>query len=237
MRLGVIYPSDDDTELRHLADWLGCRGVSDVEVAFGSSLSDGSHAISSLKQTGALEILQQAVGILSGKVDAVVWACTSGSFIGGLAAGVQQLTAMQEVAGVPVTSTSFALVRAVKSLGVDKVDVLSPYPGGVGKRFTSFLEASGITTICMSNLNAHSGPASRKIDLNQAIDSHVREFGNSPVPLLIPDTAIDTLDVVEGLEERCCRLILTANQASIWDLLRIAGSRTKLKNAGRLFRC
>ena len=50
--------------------------------------------------------------------DAVVWACTSGSFVYGWDGANAQAAALGEQLGIPASSTSLAFVHAARALGV-----------------------------------------------------------------------------------------------------------------------
>jgi maleate cis-trans isomerase len=60
--------------------------------------------------------------------DAVIWACTSGSFIGGLGWAKSQQRSLEEAAGVKSTSTTLAFLAALEHRGNCKVHVLGAYP-------------------------------------------------------------------------------------------------------------
>jgi maleate isomerase len=116
-----------------------------------------------------------------------------------------------------------------------EVEVLAPYDATLSGLFVAFLQEAGVRVSKMSDLGAASASESRMLDLEREITSHQTRHGFSRVPLLVPDTAIDTLSRVASLEHRFGRPVITANQACIWDGLRLAGVRTVLNRAGLLF--
>ena len=147
MHLGVILPDDgpQSYEWHALAPWLAARGAADVRVSVAGSVCDGMHTPDSLFATGSIERLAPAATRLAAMgCRAVMWACTSGSFVGGRRWAVEQAEVLAAVCGRPAGSTSLALVEAVAALGADAVDLLSPYPPPVGDRLVAFLEDSGI---------------------------------------------------------------------------------------------
>ena len=54
--------------------------------------------------------------------------------------------------------------------------------------------------------------------------------------VLLPDTALHTVDVLDALDARVGRPVLTANQVSIWQGLRLAGADVDRPGLGTLFR-
>jgi maleate cis-trans isomerase len=53
--------------------------------------------------------------------------------------------------------------------------------------------------------------------------------------LLIPDTALPSLDLVDHLEAMCGRPVLTANQVTLWMALDLASHPLTVAGFGRLF--
>jgi maleate cis-trans isomerase len=54
--------------------------------------------------------------------------------------------------------------------------------------------------------------------------------------VLVPDTAMHSLAWLDDLEEAIGKPVLTANQVTIWEGIRIAGGSTRLDGMGSLFR-
>ena len=215
--IGVIFPGNSDSELRHLDAWTMTHGLATARFVLVNSQSDGSHAIAALEQTADLQKSATAAATLAAKsCAAVIWACTSGSFVLGLARSRQQADAIAEIVGAPATSASLALARAAAHLG-HTVEVLSPYDDEVSRNFVNFLREADVEVSALTCLGSASAAQSRSIDLAQEIELHHAAHGWSPLPLLIPDTAIDTLSLVVALEERFRRPLVTANQACLWD--------------------
>jgi maleate cis-trans isomerase len=54
------------------------------------------------------------------------------------------------------------------------------------------------------------------------------------VPLVIADSAVNTLDVVAELEADLGKPVVTANQATLWKGLRLLGRPPRVPRAGAL---
>ncbi len=54
--------------------------------------------------------------------------------------------------------------------------------------------------------------------------------------LLVPDTAMRTLALIELLERRLGKPVLTANQVTVWEGLRLVGVTPTVPGLGTLFR-
>jgi maleate isomerase len=238
-RLGVILPDAgaDQSEWLRLEPWLAERNVRELRIFIELSPSDGQHEKDALYATGDLNHLVAAAKALADKqCDAIVWACTSGSFIGGRPLAERQSEALQDTVGILATNTSIALAVAVRALGADRVDVLSPYPAAITEVFVTFLRQMGIRTAGLLSLGCADGQSSSKLNLIEYVSEFHRRFPRNGGPLLVPDTAINSLDLLVKLEEERGGPVITANQASLWHGTQLAGLHRVLDRAGTLFR-
>jgi len=67
------------------------------------------------------------------------------------------------------------------------------------------------------------------IDMVRAADVPAAEA------VLIPDTAMHTLGIVDDLEQAIGKPVLTANQVTVWEGLRLLGELQPVAGLGRLF--
>jgi len=69
----------------------------------------------------------------------MAYACTSGSFIGGLAGEAALVTAMTEAGAPAAVTTSGALVAALRHLDVRRIATVTPYAADLTVGLSSFL--------------------------------------------------------------------------------------------------
>jgi maleate cis-trans isomerase len=231
--VGILYPgySAEDDYPRAEA-LLGGPALPLVH----TEMREDAHRVDALLDIGGDGVLAAGVKELPGPLDAVVWACTSGSFVFGWDGAAAQVAALRAAAGVPASSTSFAFVDACRHLGVTRVAVGATYPDDVAARFVDFLAAAGIEVLTLSSRGivtaAEVGtlPASTVIEFAAAADHPGAEA------VLLPDTALHTIGMLDALETRVGKPVLTANQVSIWQGLRLAGAAETRSGFGALFR-
>lgn len=233
--VGLLYPgfgAEDD--FPDLVRRLG--GSIRLELVH-TSVGVDHHEVNALKDLGSTERL--AVGareLMRSEPQSVIWACTSGSFVFGWDGAREQVAALEDVVRVPTSSTSIAFVAALRHLGLTRVAVAASYPRAVAEHFAEFLRRGGIT---MTKMTSHEietaagvgllSPA-QVVDLARSVDTTDAEA------VLIPDTAMHTLAVIDELEHAVGLPVLTANQVSVWEGLRLQGAAGPLPNLGVLFR-
>lgn len=234
LHIGVLYPgyaAEDDYPL--LAGALD--GVS-ITVTH-TSVGEDAHRVDALLDLGGHERLREgAQRLRDADVDVATWACTSGSFVFGWDGARQQLDTIRDVLSVPVSSTSMAFAAASHVLGVSKVGVAASYPADVTDRFVAFLEVAGVELCHVGSHDivtaAEVGTLERQavIDLARAGDHAEAEA------VLVPDTAMHTIAYLPDLEAALGKPVLTANQVTVWDALRLGGALRPIDGLGALFR-
>jgi maleate cis-trans isomerase len=232
-RLGFIYPGGGAEH-----DYYRFAETHNFQVFLAGSRIPGGddHDVNALLEVARTDhILEAARRLMTLHVDAILWACTSGSFIVGRAGAEAQARALREATGKPATSTSLAFVAALHCLDARRIAVLATYPEPASRAFAAFLEEYGVTVGSLHWLNAASGFDASNIDSNRLIQAlgEIELAGAGAV--LIPDTALPSLDVVDRLESTCALPVLTANQVTLWAALGLVGQSCTVPGFGRIF--
>ncbi|WP_106241282.1 maleate cis-trans isomerase family protein [Allonocardiopsis opalescens] len=231
--VGFLYPgysAEDDYPA-----WE--RLLGDVRLPLVHTLMrEDAHRVDALLDVGGDDVLAEGARSLRAHgVDAAVWACTSGSFVFGWQGARRQLHVVEEASGAPATSTSFAFVSAARRLGLRRVAVAATYPHDVAEHFVAFLDVAGIEVVALSSrgiVTAAEVGTLRGDDVAAFVAANDHPGADA---VLVPDTALHTAGLVAGLEQRCGKPVLTANQVSIWEGLRLAGADTPREGLGALF--
>jgi maleate isomerase len=175
-------------------------------------------------------------GLREHEPQAVVWACTSGSFVFGWDGATAQRDQLAALAGIPASSTSFAFVNAANALGVRTVAVAASYPAEVAQWFARFLKDGGLDVVGMSSAGIVTAAEVGTLTDDAIVRLAVENDHPAAEALLIPDTAMRTVDLLPRLEERLGKPVLTANQVTVWEGLRLAGGSRTSVGVGALFR-
>lgn len=236
MRLGFLFPPcGGEDELYNHGEAMG----EDVRVLLmGTRIfgDEDEHAPEHLSRTGALDHLAMHADVMARmKPDAVIWACTSGSFIGGLDHAKAQAATIAEITGCPASSTSLAFAAALAHLSIGKVALLASYPEPAARAFETFLGECGVEVIDVAWLSAASGPAAARLGQDRLM-AEARGLGvPDDAAILIPDTAMPSMHLIAPLEAELGKAVLTSNQVSLWEAARLAEGECARPGIGRLF--
>lgn len=234
VRIGLVVPATEGQfELEYLEKYVGDW----LKVKIARHPTSDKHALDELRKEGSEEILLAAATKLARfRPQAVAYACTSISFASGFAAARKQVKTIKQTVGVPATSTSLAFARAVMALGNPPVAVAASYPVEVAEQFVRFLEETGVRTVSLSFGNALTGADANKFTPKEVNALITQADCTEAGVVLVPDTAINTLDYLTELEEAFGKPLLTANQVTLWDVLRLADVKKPIQKLGTLMR-
>jgi len=234
--LGLIYPTGGgEYEYYQFAEALDYR-VRPLVVCAQFYGEDFGHDPAALRRTGSLASLERTARSLVPLVpDSAIWACTSGSFIDGRAHAEAQVEMIARVVGCPASSTSLAFAHALEVLGIDRVAVLGSYPEVTTRAFTAFLGEFGIVIERFKWLDAPGGQDAFDFSREMMLDAARGVDAPGAGAILIPDTAMAAIHLIAPLEEELGKPILTANQVTLWESMRLAGAARTMPGYGRLF--
>ncbi|MDT9701631.1 aspartate/glutamate racemase family protein [Streptomyces sp. P17] len=232
--LGFLYPGHSaEDDYPRIEQLLG----SDIRVDLvHTDIGEDAHRVDALKEMGSAERL--AAGVeqlrLTG-AEAVVWACTSGSFVHGWEGAHDQVRTLARTAGMPASSTSFAFVHAAAELGVRRVAVGATYPGAVAELFADFLRAGGAEVVSVRGSGIITAAEVGEWTEEDVLALARQADDDTAEAVLLPDTALHTAAVIPTLEKELGKPVLTANQVTVWEALRLTDRRVNAPALGSLF--
>jgi maleate cis-trans isomerase len=220
--VGVLYPGyAAESDYERAGRLVG--GAATFAVVH-TSVGRDTHEIDALTDTGAAWRLEDGWHALRReRPRSVMWACTSGSFVYGLGGARDQARRLGQVSGLPASSTSLAFVAALDALGIEQVAIGATYPDDVDERFRVFLEDAGIRVVRIGGLgimDASDGARLSADDLVALATAHDHPDADA---VLLPDTAVHTLDHLAAIAAAVGKTVLSANQVTVWQGLRLAG--------------
>lgn len=232
--LGFLYPGHSaEDDYPRVEQSLG----SDIRLTVvHTDIGEDAHRVDALLEMGSAERLKAGVEELrlSG-AEAVVWACTSGSFVQGRQGAHEQVQGLARAAGIPASSTSFAFAHAVQEIGARRVAIGATYPEDVAALFAAFLKEAGTEVVALSASGIVTAAEVGTWEYEQVLALAREADRPDAEAILLPDTALHTVSHIPDLEKELGKPVLTANQVSVWEALRLTDRRVNAPQLGALF--
>lgn len=232
LRIGALYPlhSAEDDYPR-----LGKALNPAVDIRIVHTASPNLHRIDHSLVTGSKEyLLAGARELRQHAVASCMWACTSGSFAFGLEGARQQVRDIATELDIPASSTSLAFLSALRALGLKRVAVAATYPDELSNAFRGFLHQDGVEVVHLGCLDLWTGDDAALLQRHEVLEfAHTNDHPRAEA-VLLPDTALHTTAFLDELETHVGKIVLTANQVTVWEGLRLAGALKPQKNLGHL---
>lgn len=230
-KIGIIYPADG--ALDHEYWELVPQGVTVHMTRI--SVPQEEQTLEVLEaQTETEDIDKAAVDLNIIRLNAIAYACTSGSFLHGIGSDFKIIERMESASGVPCTTSTTAAVRALNALESRRLSVVTPYPDEINARLKTFLKDSGFEVVALQGLGLYSEifnqPPGAAYQLAKEADDIAVDA------IFISCTNFRTVEILQVLEQDLGKPVVSANQATVWDLLRLSGVNFKNEKYGHLFR-
>ena len=167
------------------------------------------------------------------KIDCVVYGCTSGT----IAAGYNSIEKKIKLAKpeAKVTTPSTAAISALKKLNIKKVSIFTPYLKDLNDEVVEFFKKENFVVTSNSYFGIESDIDIGKVDQNYLYEVLSKIELNDAEALFISCTALPALSIIEKLEKKLNKIVLSSNQALIWDTLEKIGKSDSVKGFGKLF--
>ncbi|WP_370628224.1 aspartate/glutamate racemase family protein [Bordetella sp. BOR01] len=182
------------------------------------------------------DIEAQARNLASADVDVLVLGATAPSFLKGLGYDVEITRRIELASGKPATTTSTALVNALKELGISRVALGAAYDDHVNSIARSFLQANGFEVVRTKGLGLVDNLVVGRLDGTSALELARDIDSPQAQAIVLACTNWKTMDVLEQLEQELGKPVLSTTQVSIWAALRMLGETDAIPGYGRLLR-
>lgn len=171
--------------------------------------------------------------------DVITYACNASSFYGGPGYDEEIAEQLSSASGVPATTASTAMVRALDDFNTQTITVVSPYEDEDKRRLETFLTGNGfeIANIAGLGLAADEPEALAKMNEETAEDTYRRvvdTYTPESDAVLVTSTNVESMRLIEQMEEDLGCPVVSANQALYWDSLRLTDQKPAVDGYGRL---
>lgn len=229
-RIGLLVPSSNTTVETEFHRALPAGVTLHVARLFLTQI-----ATDSIRDiVGDLET--QSRNLASADVDVIVLGAAAPSFLKGLGYDREMIKRIEGATGKRATTTSTALVEALKHLGVSRIVLGAAYDDKVNAIASSFLEANGIEVLAAHGLGYVDNLAVGRLDVSSAYELARKIDRPDAEAIVLACTNWKTMDAIERLERELGKPVVSTTQVSIWAALRVVGRIEGMPGYGRLLR-
>ena len=168
------------------------------------------------------------------KIDCVVYGCTSGTIAAGYSSIEQKVKLAKPEA--KVTAPSTAAVKALKKLNINKVSIFTPYIKELNDEVVEFFKKENFVVTSNSYFDIETDVDIGKVDQNYLYEVLSKIDLKDAEALFVSCTALPALPIIEKLEKKLNKFVLSSNQALIWDTIRSIGYNSSINGYGKLFK-
>jgi maleate isomerase len=228
-RIGLVTLSNDYVTER---DFMNMRPSDDVVIYTSRLLNTPQCTVETL-QVMAPKITQ-ATSLLvpEGHLDVVAYACTSGTAV----MGFDKIQSLIQAArpGINCVTPLTSSLAAMDLFGVKHIAVLTPYIDEVNASIAQYLEAQDKSISAFTSFKLSENEDMAKLSAESIYQGALEADRDDADALFISCTAIRAVDVIEKIEQKLGKPVITAVQAMFWQSLRLAGFTEKVTGYGQL---
>lgn len=183
------------------------------------------------------QIVDRAIELRKAGAEVVSMMGTSISFYRGPDFTESLRRAMEEATGVPCTTMSHAIVRALQSLGVKRVAVATSYIDELNDKLQAYLTHAGFTVTAIEGLSITGIQEIGEVGTQALVDlsKKVHARDRSADGIFISCGGLLTLDAIQRLEDDLGLPATASSPAGFWDVVRLSGADPRTAGFGRLF--
>lgn len=182
-------------------------------------------------------IVQRAVELRKAGAEVVSMMGTSISFYRGPEFTESLRRAMEEATGVPCTTMSHAIVRALQHLGVKRVAVATSYIDELNEKLVAYLAHAGFTVTAIEGMSITGVKEVGEVSTQALVDLSKKVYAKdrSAEGIFISCGGLLTLDAIRQLEDELDVPVTASSPAGFWDVVRLGGWDAGSPGFGRLF--
>ena len=167
-------------------------------------------------------------------IDCIVYGCTSGTIASGYKTIEKKIKNAKPKSKVITPST--AAITALKKLNIKKISLFTPYPKKLNDEVLSFFKDEKFLITSNYYLDIESDTDIWKVDPEYLFKVLVSMDHADSDALFISCTALPVLQIIEKLEKKLKKFVLSSNQVLIWDTLEKIGQNNSINGFGKLFK-
>ena len=182
----------------------------------------------------ANDITDVTKDILPGqKIDCVAYGCTSGTVAAGFEIIKNKVNLAKPEAKVttPITSAT----KALRKLSINKISIFTPYTKKINDSVVEYFTKENISVNSLTYFDIDSDLDIGKVDENYLFDVLSKIDLEDSEALFVSCTALPILSIIDKLEKKLNKIVLSSKQTLIWDSFSSINYKEKIDGFGKLF--
>ena len=167
------------------------------------------------------------------KLDCVAYGCTSGTIAAGYQSIYEKINSAKP--NTKVTTPITSAINALKKFNIKKISIFTPYTNEINHSVIDYFKKENIEIIELSYFDIASDIDIGKVDQSYLFDVLVKKDLSKSDALFVSCTALPVLSIINNLEKKLGKLVLSSNQTLIWDTLKQINFKGKIHGFGELF--
>ena len=166
------------------------------------------------------------------KVNTIAYGCTSGTIAIGEKNVKEKILSAKP--GCYVTTPITSAMKAFQQMNIKKISLFTPYPDAVNKIILDYFTKKNIEVLSFASLNLNLDSEFANVDPNYILEISSKLETKNADALFISCTALPVLNIIDQLEQKIQKPVLSSNQTLIWDTIRSVGYKSPIKGYGKL---
>ena len=167
------------------------------------------------------------------KIDCIAYGCTSGTIAAGYASIYEKVNSTKP--NTKVTTPITSAINALKALKINKLSIFTPYTDEINQSVINYFIKENIEISELTYFDIASDLDIGKINPDYLFDVLSKIDLLKSDALFVSCTALPVLSIIKDLEKKMSKIILSSNQALIWDTLKQIDFKSKVEGYGELF--
>ena len=167
------------------------------------------------------------------KIDCVVYGCTSGTIAAGYEAIKKKINLAKPEA--KVTTPSTAAINALRKMKINNIAIFTPYSKVLNDDVIDYFKKENFNITSNAYFDISNDLDIGKVDENYLYETLLKMNLENADGLFISCTALPALSIINKLEKKLNKVVLSSNQVLIWDTLQSIGKKNSIGGFGKLF--
>ena len=227
-RIGSLVPSSNTTQEQEFCRVLPSQvslhtarlGLTNIEADSTISIAD--------------EIESESRKLAHAEPDVILMAATAPTSRKGMGYDRELIARISRASGIPATTASTALLEALTLLKAKRIVVGAPWSLEVNKWVVSFIEANGFSVLDHQAIGIVRNTEVGDLSAETAFDMGCKVDRPDADAVVLVCGNWQTMAIIDQLEAKVKKPVLSTNQVSMWAALRIMKFELAIKGYGTI---